>query len=57
MTQGLTGWYFVLFLYVLIIAVVAVVLYVTVRLAVLHALKAHTRWVAAQPGPQSLPPV
>ena len=55
--QGLTGWYFVLFLYVLIIAVVAVVLYVTVRLAVLHALKAHTRWVAAQPGPQSLPPV
>ncbi len=56
MMQGLTGWYFVIILYVLVLAVIALVLYFTVRLAVLHALKAHTRWVSTQPGPDPLPP-
>ena len=54
--QGLTGWYFVIILYVLVLAVIALVLYFMVRLAVLHALKAHTRWVSTQPGPDPLPP-
>ena len=32
-------------IYGVIIAVVAVVLYLVVRLAVLHAMKAHTTWL------------
>ncbi|BDZ64859.1 hypothetical protein [Agromyces mangrovi Wang et al. 2018] len=35
----------VLAIYLVIIAVIAAVLYFVVRLAVLHALQAHTRWV------------
>ncbi|WP_292701709.1 hypothetical protein [Microbacterium sp. 69-10] len=34
-----------LFFYVIALAVVGAALYFVVRLAVLHALKAHTRWV------------
>lgn len=30
---------------VIVVAVLAVVLYFVVRLAVLHALKAHTQWI------------
>ena len=42
---GLNGWGFVLIVYLVLIAVVALVLYAVVRLGVLHALKSHTRWV------------
>ena len=52
MLQGLTGWGFVIFFYALTLAIVAGVLYLTIRLAVLHALKAHTRWQAQQAGAQ-----
>jgi hypothetical protein len=45
MISGFTGWGFVLIIYIVLIAVVALVVYTVVRLAVLHALKAHTRWV------------
>ena len=64
MLQGLTGWGFVIFFYALTLAIVVGVLYLTIRLAVLHALKAHTRWQEQQagatgatgyPGPEPLP--
>lgn len=45
MTQGLTGWYMIIVIYVGVIAVLGAALYFVVRLAVLHALKAHTRWL------------
>ena len=54
--QGLTGWHFVIIFYVVVLAVIAFALYFTVRLAVLHALKAHTRWSAGQAGPDATPP-
>lgn len=44
MVTGFTGW-FVLLIYVLLIAAVFVGAYVVIRAAVLSALKAHTRWV------------
>ncbi|WP_353112216.1 hypothetical protein [Microbacterium sp.] len=34
-----------LLLYIVLLAAVAAALYFVVRLAVLHALKAHTRWI------------
>ena len=45
MFSGFTGWGFILIVYVVLIAVLGLVLYTVVRLAVLHALKSHTRWV------------
>ncbi|MBW9092678.1 hypothetical protein JNB62_03170 [Microbacterium jejuense] len=42
---GLDGWFFVLFIYGGLLAIIAAALYVVVRLGVLHGLKAHTRWV------------
>ena len=45
MISGFTGWGFILIIYIGLIAVVGLVVYMVVRLAVLHALKAHTRWV------------
>ncbi|MHC2998285.1 hypothetical protein [Microbacterium sp. HJ5] len=44
MMQGLTGWHFVIIFYLLVLAVIGLALYLVVRLAVLHALKAHTKW-------------
>ncbi|GAA2972952.1 hypothetical protein JOD63_000175 [Microbacterium terrae] len=43
------GW-FVIVAYLVIIAVVALALYAVVRLAVVHALKAHTKWVDSGKG-------
>lgn len=45
MVQGLTGWHFVIIFYVVVLAVLAVALYWTIRLAVTHALRAHRRWL------------
>lgn len=46
MVQGLFGWNFLfLVVYAVILAAVAGGLYFLIRLAVFHALKAHTRWV------------
>ncbi|MET0674096.1 MAG: hypothetical protein ABWY37_11450 [Microbacterium pygmaeum] len=46
MVSGLFGWHFLfIFVYIAIIAAAVIGLYFLVRLAVLHALKAHTRWV------------
>ena len=44
MFMGLNGWLFIL-IYALFIAAIIVAVYFLIRLAVLHALKAHTRWV------------
>lgn len=46
MVSGFTGW-FVLLIYVLMIAALVVAAYFVIRGAVLSALKAHTRWVDA----------
>ncbi|WP_180968953.1 hypothetical protein [Microbacterium aurantiacum] len=51
--MGLSGMHLVLILLVYAMAALAIgaVIYFAVRLAVLHALKAHTRWVdAGKPG-------
>jgi len=47
MFTGFAGWHFVIIIvmYLVVLAVVGAALYVVVRLAVLHALKAHTRWL------------
>jgi hypothetical protein len=47
MFTGFVGWHFVIIIvmYLVVLAVVGAALYVVVRLAVLHALKAHTRWL------------
>ena len=46
MMQGLAGWHFLLvFVYLAVIAAGIVALYFLVRLAVVHALKSHTRWI------------
>lgn len=45
MTQGLAGWHLILLIYPLLIAIAIFALYFLVRLAVFHALKAHTRWI------------
>lgn len=46
MVQGLAGWHLLfLFLYLAVIVAGIVGLYFLIRLAVFHALKAHTRWV------------
>lgn len=50
MMQGLTGWSFILVFYVVIVVVLAAALYLVIRLAVLHALKAHTRWLDQRVG-------
>lgn len=42
-----TGLVVVLITYVIVPLLLAGILYLVVRLAVLHALKAHTRWVDA----------
>lgn len=42
---GMDGWFYVLFIYIGVPVIFAVALYFVIRLAVLHALKAHTRWV------------
>ncbi|REJ07625.1 hypothetical protein DY023_03020 [Microbacterium bovistercoris] len=47
---GLSGWHMLLimpFVWAIIAGVVGLVVYFAVRFAVLHALKAHTRWVDA----------
>ena len=41
--------------YVLLLALIAVVLYAVVRLAVTHALRSHQRWLEGRPAPGSLP--
>jgi hypothetical protein len=43
--DGYYGWGIIIAVYVIVIAVACALLYITVRLAVLHALKAHTRWL------------
>lgn len=45
MFMGFTGWFYVVLIYVGIPVIIGVILYFVIRLAVLHALKAHTRWV------------
>lgn len=46
MMQGLAGWHFlILVLYLVVIAAGVVAMYFLIRLAVLHALKSHTRWI------------
>lgn len=44
MFTAFTGW-FIIALYVLFLAALIVALYFLIRLAVLHALKAHSRWI------------
>ena len=44
MMQGFNGWIF-LFVYLAVVAVGILALYFLIRLAVFHALKAHTRWI------------
>jgi uncharacterized membrane protein len=65
---GLTGWYMLFimpFVWAIVAALIGLVVYFAVRFAVLHALKAHTRWVdagkpasthAAAPYPPAAPP-
>ncbi|WP_458042503.1 MULTISPECIES: hypothetical protein [Bacteria] len=46
MVSSLGGWHlFGLLIYVVMIAIAVVLAYFVIRLAVFHALKAHTRWV------------
>ncbi|QKJ18023.1 hypothetical protein [Microbacterium hominis] len=45
MFMGLNGWLFVILTYLVIVAVVGGALYVVVRVAVVHALRSHTRWL------------
>lgn len=46
MCSGLAGWHLLsLVMFLVVAAIIATVLYFVIRLAVLHALKAHTRWV------------
>ena len=45
MFLGFNGWIVIVLIYLVVIAVVGAALYFVVRLAVLHAMKAHTRWV------------
>jgi preprotein translocase subunit SecD len=40
-----TGILVMILYYAVVVAILAVVLYFVVRLAVLHALKAHTNWI------------
>lgn len=49
---GLNGWFVIVLFYLVAIAVIGTVLYLVVRLAVLHAMKSHTRW-AEQREPRS----
>jgi len=55
MFTGFVGWHFVIIIvmYLVVLAVVAAALYVVVRLAVLHALKAHTRWLNQDSPPRA----
>ena len=45
MFLGFNGWFVIVLFYVVVIAVLGAALYFVVRLAVLHAMKAHTRWI------------
>jgi len=45
MFLGFNGWFVIVLFYVVVIAVLGAALYFVVRLAVLHAMKSHTRWV------------
>lgn len=42
---GFNGWFVIVLIYVVALAIIAALLYLVVRLAVVNALKAHTRWV------------
>lgn len=44
MVSGITGWLFIL-VYIVFLAAIVLALYFLIRLAVLHALKAHTKWI------------
>ena len=53
MFLGFNGWIVIVLFYVVVIAILGAALYVVVRLAVLHAMKAHTRRVEqSQRGPR-----
>lgn len=43
--MGISGWFVLVLAYGLLAAAVFGIVYAAVRLGVLHALKAHTRWV------------
>lgn len=45
MFLGLDGWFVIFLIYGGGMLVIGALLYLVVRLAVVHALKAHTRWV------------
>lgn len=45
MFMDYSGWFVVILIYALFAAIAFGLVYAAVRLAVLHALKSHTRWV------------
>jgi len=48
MFLGFNGWFVIVLFYLVAIALIGGALYLVVRLAVLHAMKSHTRWAEAR---------
>lgn len=44
------GWFVIIVVYAVIALVIGALVYVAVRLAVTHALRAHTRWLEGRGG-------